>query len=203
MDGFHFIQSTTCVIFLFQSWVLDSGGKYALAFLGTLLAGISLEKLIQQRRKTMASMEAGHKRLMVSGAFYGTQLNLGYVMMLIIMIYAGALFIATVLGLVCGHILFNAKDAILPLETINPKVLVQSSSAEFELSNDIQDHSTSEQCEGPNDCCACEGKEPKDVDLDSSCCGKILHAGTSAKMPPRDHLIPEGSTPCCQYSSCD
>ena len=36
-------------------------------------------------------------------------------LMLIIMIYSGVLFVAVILGLVTGHVFFNAMDAIWPI----------------------------------------------------------------------------------------
>jgi len=115
MDGFHWIQSSTCVVLLVPSWILNSATKYAAAVIGTVLVAIGLEKFIQQRRKTMAYMKSGTKRLVVSAAFYGVQLTVGYMLMLVIMVYSGILFLAVILGLVCGHVMFNAKDAIWPI----------------------------------------------------------------------------------------
>lgn len=115
MEGFQFLQSSTCVIMLFPSWVLNTPWKYLGAVLGTIVLAIGLEKLIQQRRKAAAFMKPGTKRLLASAAFYGVQLSIGYVLMLIIMIYSVVLFFAVVLGLVIGHALFNAKDAVWPI----------------------------------------------------------------------------------------
>jgi hypothetical protein len=245
MDGFHFIQSTTCVIFLFQSWVLDTGGKYALAFLGTLLLGIGLEKLIQQRRKVMAIMTAGRKRLVVSATFYGVQLTIGYMLMLVIMIYAGALFIATILGLVIGHVLFNAQDAIWPLPVraastlgvipgdgpydhdddddgtdheeshaeISEQTLAPAASANcpVEMTTELTNQSTRSSMMSPKNNNN-NNMNKKDWEADTtdtventnSCCGISNHGSTTdTNNGPKEHLIPEGSTPCCQYSSCD
>ena len=120
MEGFQWIQSSTCVVLLFPSWVLNSSWKYILAVIATFLCALGLEKFIQQRRKVMAYMESGTYRLFVSALFYGIQLSVGYLLMLIIMIYSFVLFMAVILGLVSGHILFNAKDAIWPIhESLN------------------------------------------------------------------------------------
>jgi hypothetical protein len=40
---------------------------------------------------------------------------MGYMLMLVIMIYSGPLFMSVITGLVGGHILFNAKDSLLPV----------------------------------------------------------------------------------------
>lgn len=217
MDGFHFIQSTTCVIFLFQSWVLDTAGKYSLAFLGTLMAGMSLEKLIQQRRKYMATMGAGRKRLLFSATFYGIQLTIGYMLMLVIMIYSGALFISTVSGLVFGHVFFNAKDAIWPLKaeastyaTPNPDDATDDGSYRGETNEDTaQTLAPAASANCPVEMTTELTNQPArvnqekdwedDVAQSSSCCGK----GQAAATDSGDQLIPEGSTPCCQYNSCD
>jgi hypothetical protein len=120
MEGFQWIQSSTCVVLLFPSWVLNSSWKYILAVIVTFVSALGLEKFIQQRRKVMAYMESGTNRLFVSALFYGIQLSVGYLLMLIIMIYSFVLFMAVILGLVSGHILFNAKDAIWPIhESLN------------------------------------------------------------------------------------
>jgi hypothetical protein len=120
MEGFQWIQSSTCVVLLFPSLVLNSSWKFILAVIVTFLSALGLEKFIQQRRKVMAYMESGTNRLFASALFYGIQLSIGYILMLIIMIYSFVLFIAVILGLVSGHILFNAKDAIWPIyESLN------------------------------------------------------------------------------------
>jgi len=115
MEGFQWVQSSTCVVMLVPSWVLNSASKYAAAVIGTILMAMGLEKFIQQRRKTMACMESGPQRLVVSAVFYGVQLSIGYLLMLVIMIYSGLLFLAVIVGLVIGHVMFNAKDAIWPI----------------------------------------------------------------------------------------
>lgn len=112
MEGFHWTQTSTCVIMFFPSWILNSASKYTAAVIGTIGLATGLEKFIQQRRKTMAYMESGTQRLIVSAIFYGIQLSIGYLLMLVIMIYSVVLFLAVILGLVIGHVMFNAKDAI-------------------------------------------------------------------------------------------
>lgn len=218
MDGFHFFQSTTCIIFLFQSWILDSAGKYAVAFLGTLLLGVSLEKIIQQRRKYMASMGGGYQRLLFSASFYGIQLSIGYMLMLVIMIYSGAFFIATVMGLVFGHVFFNAKDAIWPLKAGATTLVIppddDSDSVSYPgepiddldrtLPQEVEHDRPVELTEFTREFAITSGHE-KDSSSDAvqnvGCCGKGQGGGIATD--PGDALIPEGSTPCCQYSSCD
>jgi hypothetical protein len=110
MDGFTW-QDTTCVIYLFSSWVLSTPGKFALAALGSILLGIALEFVLWKRRGVYA-LPAGRRRLLLSTSIYGLQLAMGYLIMLVIMTYSGPLFISTVGGMMLGHLLFNAQDSL-------------------------------------------------------------------------------------------
>jgi hypothetical protein len=119
MDGFHWVGST-CVIYLFPNWILSSVGKLVVACLGSLAFGVALEYVISQRRRYCCGLStkqhtssSRHKRLLISAVFYGTQLIMGYAIMLIIMIYSVPLFLSAVTGLVGGHVLFNAKDCFV------------------------------------------------------------------------------------------
>lgn len=110
MEGFTW-QDTTCVIYLFSSWVLTSPGKFAMAALGSILLGIALEFVLWKRRGVY-SLPAGSRRLLLSTLIYGIQLAMGYLIMLVIMTYSGPLFISTVGGMMLGHLLFNAQDSL-------------------------------------------------------------------------------------------
>jgi Ctr copper transporter family len=111
MDGFHWMNPT-CVIYLFPGWVLSSSGKVAAASIGTLLFGIALEAVIWKRRSVVQSFPAGWKRLMASTLFYGLQLTMGYMIMLVVMTYSGPLFMCVIFGLMGGHALFNARATV-------------------------------------------------------------------------------------------
>merc|ERR1711933_684484 len=165
-------------------------------------------------------MEAGPLRLLVSAVFYGFQLAIGYILMLIIMIYSGALFLAVVLGLVIGHVLFNAKDAILPIN-------------EFQYL-DGDDEKKSLDNGSTNSRNGIEASMTQEMDPKSSCCAsgrvsesaiedqRAIREGTTRygsmgegaslqnvpnvvahpkqreqKRKSLDQGIPEGSTPCC------
>ena len=119
MDGFNWLGSV-CVIFLFPSWVLSTPGKLAGACIGTIILCILLELLIHGRRQYIGgTMSAGYKRLVASALSYGLQVTIGYFIMLIIMTYSGPLFVSVVVGLIGGHVLFNAQDAVFGAKTTN------------------------------------------------------------------------------------
>jgi hypothetical protein len=111
MDGFTW-QGSACVIYLFRSWVLTTPIKFAFAVVGSLCLGILLEYVLRARRRVYA-LPPGNRRLLMSTLFYGLQLTMGYFIMLVIMTYSGPLFISTVGGMMIGHVVFNAQDALI------------------------------------------------------------------------------------------
>ena len=90
MDGFHWLDST-CVIYLFPSWVLSTPAKLAIAAVGTVVFGTVLEFVIFTRRQVMTKLKPGFHRLTASALYYGLQLTLGYMIMLVIMTFSGDL----------------------------------------------------------------------------------------------------------------
>jgi hypothetical protein len=113
MDGFHWVNEGLCVIYLFPGWILSTRTKLAVASVGTIMGGTFLEGIIWQRRRVLQSMNQGYGRLGVGGLFYGLQLTVGYLLMLVVMTYSGVLFLSTVSGLVMGNLVFNSKDSLV------------------------------------------------------------------------------------------
>ena len=178
MDGFHWMD-TVCVIYLFPEWILNTKGKFVAASIGSLFVGIFLEVVIMRRRRVMSSMGAGYGRLAVSAMFYALQLTVGYLGMLVVMTYSGPLFMCIILGIVGGHILFNAKDAIFAGCEASPLKIVA--------------HHTEEQS---NSCCLQQHPEKSPGKHSSSA------STTYGTLCDDDaaHGVPEGSTPCCQHT---
>ena len=170
MDGFHWLDSA-CIIFLFPSWVLSSPGRIAVACFGTILLGILLEKVIHERRYFLLRFDSGYGRLAVSALCYGIQLTMGYFVMLIVMTYSGPLFLSSIIGLMFGHVLFNAKDAIFPTQIWNRSKVIGSPM-------DSLGNATLDQEETP------------------ICCHKNI-SGEPAKEEQQSDHVPEGITPCC------
>lgn len=108
MDGFQWI-GTTCVIYLFPDWVLQTPAAIVGACIGTLAFGIALEGVIYSRRSIVQGMPEGWKQTGVSTLLYGVQLTMGYMLMLVVMTYSGPLFLCVVVGLMMGHVGFNSK----------------------------------------------------------------------------------------------
>eukprot|EP00977_Amphora_coffeiformis_P017380 scaffold5612_cov150-Amphora_coffeaeformis.AAC.6 len=180
MDGFHWVHDSLCVIYLFPKWVLDSRVKLAMASLGTLFMGVLLEAVIWQRRKVAKRMSAGMARLGVGSVFYGLQLTFGYFIMLVVMTYSGVLFLCCVGGLVLGNMLFNGSDGLIGAANKKGKA---GGAAREDPNEDL-----------PNPCICVDDKtdgEAGGSGAEYSCC----NTGS------QEEDIPDGATPCCQYSS--
>jgi len=209
MDGFTW-QGTTCVIFLFRSWVLTTPGQFAAACFGTILFGIALE-VVLFKRKAVYAMEPGNLRLFLSVVVYGLQLSMGYFIMLIIMTYSGPLFICTVGGLMIGHVVFNAQDSYMRRresitededcpcttehtgsEKTNELLSYQNSTPESSL------HKTTSVSTGEEygDCCG----EPGDVAQDHGFSGRgAIKRATKKKSKSKIAANDDGATPCCRF----
>lgn len=178
MHGFEW-QGTTCVAYLFQSWVLNTPGKFAAAAIGTVFFGILLEASIYLRRMVTSYISAkvasgegagtsgagSWKYTFVSASTYMVQLSLGYLIMLVIMTYSAPLFIAVIVGLGSGHILFSI------LRSRQEKKPCPCSSSSKQEAHSTPQASASSSIVGAN---------------------SLRQVGL---LP-----LPEGSTPCCMNS---
>uniref|UniRef100_A0A7S0DH84 Copper transporter n=1 Tax=Amorphochlora amoebiformis TaxID=1561963 RepID=A0A7S0DH84_9EUKA len=112
-----------CIIFLFGGWTLDSKWKFSLACLGTVALGMVLEVLILFRRRIRDPQNKWRRSrfLFVSLEMlsYGTQVLLGYLLMLVAMTYSSPLFGCVIAGLVIGHIAFNLEGLCQQLSTLS------------------------------------------------------------------------------------
>jgi len=177
MDGFHWVHDTTCIIYLFPNWVVSSRGKLIVASLGTILASMSLELVIFQRRVYHSRMSEGYKRLLTTTLLYGLQLTMGYLLMLVIMTYSGVLFLCTILGLMMGHAVWNAKDALWKPSKKNEKRRSVAPSIE----------------DGQQQTTAAAAMLLTEISDTSSNYAK----GVIEDDNDNDMDVPEGATPCC------
>jgi Ctr copper transporter family len=195
MEGFQWLGST-CAIYLFPSLVLDSPGSLVLACFATIAFGMALEWVILRRRITVKQCAPGMKRLVISAGFYAVQLTMGYAIMLVVMTYSIPLFVSVVAGIVGGHIMFSAPDALIRQGRSNKK--------------ESKEHESDSDSVGPEG-----GKHRVFHNVGSSKLGgetfrlangsdeQRLYDSTGEKAGSDDSdgfdpEVPEGSTPCCQ-----
>ncbi|KAL7472922.1 hypothetical protein ACHAXS_013304 [Conticribra weissflogii] len=199
MDGFHWI-GTTCVIYLFPAWVLSTPAKFVWASIGSILSAILLEFILWKRRSVYA-MPAGYRRLFCSAFAYGVQLAMGYFIMLVIMTYSGPLFVSTVAGMMIGHVLFNAQDSLVKkMEKKQDKVETEMKAAVGNEDSSGFQNETIKICPkaGSDDdeemeCCCCENDQEEKLEEETPGAVKV---GSKVNKD----RIPEGATPCCQYT---
>ena len=197
MDGFHWIHDTTCVIYLAPEGVLSSRGRFAAAVIGTIVFGALLEFVIYQRRRAMVGASAGYSRLAASAVFYGGQLTLGYLLMLVVMTYSGPLFASVVLGIVLGHVLFNARDAILVDNISNNNGKGGSGKKKQQTDGTpIEPSSTDLELEGSGGDLTVPENDVQHGDRPHCCSGGASESDDDEK--DEGNGVPEGATPCCQ-----
>jgi len=115
MSGFVFAPAD-CTILLFREWTLTSAGAFAGGVIGTFLLGITTEALTWWRRTHLSKAKAlQDKPAAYRGAMalaFTVQVMCGYFLMLIAMTYQAELFIGVIVGLGCGHFLFNVTQPV-------------------------------------------------------------------------------------------
>jgi Ctr copper transporter family len=182
MDGFHWLGNT-CVIYLFPEWIVTTSGALVGACFGTFFFAMALEGVIRVRRFAVTAIPIGTwRRQVVSATFYGLQLTMGYLVMLIVMTYSGPLFLSVVLGLMGGHVAFNADQAC----TARPSSTNASSPKKETATTPTP---TTAASYGSTD-----ERKPEEP----SCCNADAENVPTTTGKGDDYRVPEGCTPCCQ-----
>lgn len=104
-------EKEECVMLFHEVFTLDSEWKFVLGVFSTLLFGVFTEWLVSVRRKMDTDLRTLRGKLVKVSLFAGN-MCVGYLIMLITMIYSLELFLAVVLGLAIGHFLFNSKAPV-------------------------------------------------------------------------------------------
>jgi len=109
-------EAHNCVILLFHSWTLDSVAAFVCAVVGTFAIAIFTEGLSCLRREHLSTSPWLRQRPLTFrlglSALFTCQVTLGYCLMLIAMTYQLELFLAVMLGLGAGHLIFNVKAPV-------------------------------------------------------------------------------------------
>lgn len=95
---------TECVVFLFESWVLDTPGKYVAATLGTVALSFA-DVGVRRARESLVPRLVGprYRRVSVEFFAYALERALDFILMLVVMTFSVPLFFAVVVGLSVGH----------------------------------------------------------------------------------------------------
>ncbi|CEG40902.1 hypothetical protein F443_05013 [Plasmopara halstedii] len=120
-NGFQTSIHGSCVMLLFQPWVLDSGVKYAFGFIGCFLIALLNEYLVKSREavrqrllvaRKLRPLDKFHKMQCkgVLAILYMIQMTIAYFAMLVVMTYETGLFLALIAGFGAGFLLFKNLD---------------------------------------------------------------------------------------------
>jgi len=109
MQGFEW-EASTCLVYLFQTWIISTRVALVVACLGTIALSMLVELLIRKRRVLLSDDKNGKKKMFLSASLYGAQLTISYLIMLLVMSYSGPLFISVVFGLMIGHLVSNWSE---------------------------------------------------------------------------------------------
>jgi hypothetical protein len=105
-----------CVMYLFPNWNADTPAKYAVCVIASFLSAVAIEAIAYLRRrferKYLRSRDDGSVPpaevfFYVGSLLYGIQLFFAYIVMLVVMLYETVMFIAVLVGFVCGHAFFS------------------------------------------------------------------------------------------------
>ena len=108
-SGFQLSKGGYCLMFLFQSAVIDTAGKYVACLFLTLLMGMT-EELLRISRTILSQQGNIHFRKLPQTTFdimlsllYALQMIFAYWLMLLVMMYEYVVFIFVILGLTIGN----------------------------------------------------------------------------------------------------
>ena len=107
------------VTLLFDWWRTDSWPRYALSLLACFLFSLFYQYLEDRRLRFNSAADRlshpllskiGHTWRLASAALFGFNAAIGYLLMLAVMSFNGGVFLAVVLGISVGYLLFRAGD---------------------------------------------------------------------------------------------
>jgi len=118
MNGFQsliFDHSAQCLVFLHRSLIMNTRWKFYLGVFTAIAIGILAEVIIMFRRNlhqkiknsSQVSLYDSNRLRYHETILYGVNVTLGYIVMLIAMMYSFELFLCTIFGLTLGHLIFN------------------------------------------------------------------------------------------------
>lgn len=167
LPGFQFsfaptelAESSSCVTWLFSSWVVDTSTKYAFAVLGTYFLSVAFELLRYERqclvqgRSRVAILRNSERMLLrdtANALSYLVQVAIAYAIMLLAMLYEGMFFLAIITGLATGYfVVLRLQRRPKTDEEDLSEVVKDTSDSDASEDNNMKDFT----CTGNTPCCA-------------------------------------------------
>jgi len=101
-----------CILWLFTTAVLDTQPKYAGATVGTFFLAFSVDAMNTGRLAVDKKISSMASRRVFDFCAYLLQTVIAWAVMLVGMSYSTGLFLAVVLGLAVGHVVFYQERAV-------------------------------------------------------------------------------------------
>ena len=122
-----------CLNYFLPKWKLDSLGKFQGAMVYSFLMGLLVEGITSFQIWIRPHLGKGRPRKIIMSILYSMQQWLGYLVMMITMMYSIELFASLLVGLVVGRVLFLPRSTTAP--KINTTRTTTASSSENNGSN--------------------------------------------------------------------
>ena len=152
MHGFVW-EASTCIVYLFQPWVITTRFALVMACFGTIFFGIAVEVIIRQRRLIVAKIQDRQKKVASSAVLYAIQLAFAYGIMLIVMTYSGPLVLCVIIGLVAGHVISFMGKHDPKISGSTPCCATDEISADAQEQEHRSHTGTDEESLGVGNCC--------------------------------------------------
>lgn len=124
MGGFQWSLGThdtkpDCLNYFVPAWKLDDGGKFTGAMVYSFLLGMMTEAITNFQIWLRPFLGTGRLRRFTMPLLYAIQQWLGYISMMVTMMYSVELFGSLLLGLVLGRLLFLPRSVTKPIVRID------------------------------------------------------------------------------------
>eukprot|EP00980_Cylindrotheca_fusiformis_P029169 scaffold22742_cov139-Cylindrotheca_fusiformis.AAC.2 len=104
-----------CLNYFVPPWKLDSSGRFIGAMVYSFLLGIMTEGITNLHFWIRPHLGKGRLRKCVMPILYGAQQWLGYIVMMVTMMFSFELFLSVLVGLMVGRMLFLPKSLTRPI----------------------------------------------------------------------------------------
>jgi hypothetical protein len=119
MEGFQWALKgeSSCINLFFESWTLNTPGKFVLGMLGVVLLGICTEGISRLRHGVLEKARGCHaeehlKYSLLQTGLHAVHAFSGYILMLATMTYSCEMMLSVIVGLMIGYFAFGRVTVV-------------------------------------------------------------------------------------------